>query len=287
LDDYVWFVFWVLGGDGFLVGWDYDRVTLFDSVGNELWVKFLRGSTPSPSISPNGEFLAGFEEAMLYLYSLESGEEEHRVRAPGQSIYSVSWVNDGEYLVVGQASGYVTLYKLAGNMVEEVWTKRVIEEIMAESTSPFPQPSGKILLNGTSPHIYLVNLKGDIIWKRSLDSMARSAAFSPKEDYTAVITKYSLYIINLEDGEEVAHLRVNPAPSSIVWTENYIIIGDERGYVNTYYWDNGKVTPATRFKTVEEDIALKHGLSYNSKQHWLAVASTNRWRVHVYDIKSP
>jgi len=120
LGDYVWFVFWVLGGDGLLVGWDYDRVTLFDKVGNRLWVRFLRGSTPSPSISPNGEFLAGFEGTMLYLYDLRSGEEKHGVGVPGQPIYSVSWVNDGKYLVVGQASGYVTLYKLAGNMVEKV-----------------------------------------------------------------------------------------------------------------------------------------------------------------------
>jgi len=286
LDDYVWYVFWVLDGDALLAGWNYDRVTLFDGVGNELWVKFLRGCTPSPSISPNGEFLACFEKTVLYIYNLRSGEESRRVRVPSRHVVSVSWVNGGEYLVVGQTSGYVTLYKLSGDMIEEVWTKRLIEDVMVEFTSPFPQPSGKILLNGSSPCIYLMNLKGDVIWERRLDTTIRSAAFSPKEDYTTVITKDSLYILNLEDDEEVARLRVNPAPSSIVWAENYIMVGDNWGYVSMYYWDNGKITPAARFKAVDGDVALKYGLSYNSKQRWLAVASTDRWQVSIYDIES-
>jgi len=286
LGDYVWYVFWVLGGDGLLVGWNYDRVALFDGVGNELWVKFLRGCTPSASISPNGELLACSEETVLYLYNLRSGEERYRVKVSDRYVASVSWVNGGEYLVVGQESGYVTLYKLSGDMAEEVWTKKVIEGVVVEFTSPSPQPSGKILLNSTSPCIYLMNLKGDVIWKRRLDTTVRSAAFSPREDYTAVITKDSLYILNLEDGEEIARLRMNPAPSSIVWAENYIMIGDDWGYVNMYHWDDDKIAPAARFKAVDGDIALKYGLSYNPKQRWLAVASTDRWRVYIYDIKS-
>jgi len=171
-------------------------------------------------------------------------------------------------------------------MIEEVWTKRVIEDVVVEFTSPFPQPSGKILLNSTSLCIYLLDLKGDVIWGRRLDTMVRSAAFSSKEDYTAVITEDSLYILNLENGEEVARLRVNPAPDSIVWAENYIMVGDDWGYVNMYYWDDGRITPATRFKVVEGDVALKYGLSYNSKQHWLAIASTSGRQVCIYDIKS-
>jgi len=157
---------------------------------------------------------------------------------------------------------------------------------MVEFTSPFPQPTGKILLNSTSPCIYLMDLRGDVIWELRLDTTVRSAAFSPKEDYTAVITEDSLYILNLENGEEVARLRVNPAPSSIVWAENYIMIGDDWGYVNMYHWDGGRITPVARFKAAEGDVALKYGLSYNSKHRWLAVASTNRWRIYIYDIKS-
>ena len=285
LDDYVWFVFWVLDGDGLLAGWDYDRATLFDRVGNRLWVKFLRGCTMSPSLSPNGELLAGFEGSTLYLYDLRSGEERYRVRVPGQPVASVSWVNGGEYLIVGQALGYVTLYRWSGDMIEEEWTKRVVEGIMAKFTSPFPSPSDKILLNSSSPHIYLVNLNGDIIWERRLDTEVMSAAFSPKGDYVAVITRDSLHILNVEDGEEACRLRVNPVLCSIVWVGKHIIVGDSEGYVNIYYWDDGKITPTNRFKAVE-DIALEYGLSYNPKQHWLAVASTDKQQVRVYDIKT-
>ena len=56
--------------------------------------------------------------------------------------------------------------------------------------------------------------------------------------------------------------------------------------MNTYYWDGGEITPAAKFKAVEGSVALKYGLSYNSEQHWLAVASTDKWQVRVYNIKS-
>jgi len=228
LDDYVWFVFWVLGGEGLLAGWNYDRVTLFDKAGSRLWAKFLRGCTPSPSISPNGEFLAGFEDVMLYFYNLRSGEERYRVRVPGYRVTSVSWISGGEYFVVGQASGYVTLYKLSGGMVEEEWAKKVVDGVAVEFTSPLPQPYGKILLNGSNPYMYLMNLKGDVIWKHRLDSTVRGAAFSPKEDCVAVITKNSFYILDLDEGGEVARSTVKPAHDSMVWMENCITIGMAR-----------------------------------------------------------
>jgi len=285
----VWGVCWSPDGEKLVATGNFMEIIVFDKSGEILWEVEASKSTYFPSISPDGKFLAvNIGSLKIYIFNIETEEQVYQTGI-GIALGPKSWSPDGKFLAVGCMYGALCLFEWNGEKLTEKWAK-TISEYHGDINSVCFHPSKNLIVAGSSDHlVYLVDLEGNIIWSKKLDEEVNDVCFSPKGEYiVAVTTAGTLYVLKTENGKIIdKHETTITALTNVIWSEDHIIVGDYRGYIYIYKWikDEEKLKPTYWFRATEGNIFIAHGISYNPKYGYLAIASTDNC-VYVYNISS-